>query len=133
MWSLGRQLRIAIAHGFFAWNLMTRQVKLMSLTSSCIVLRKVFLGRSLFLLPVGFQSRTCFSILRSSFLSVCPTHFHFRSFVPSITADCFVLFHRSSFDPMLRICPRPRLMNVCTFLVRPWMQATFHYHINGPI
>ena len=80
--------------------------------SLCSPRRQVFLGRPLFLLPCGFQSKAERAML-CSFLKVCPIHFHRLLLMLTWTGSWPVLCHKAA--PVLLIVS---LFQRCSILLR---------------
>ena len=90
--------------------------------SLCSPRRQVFVGRPLFLLPCGVQSRAE-RAMRCSFLKVCPILFHRLLLILTWTGSWPVLCHKSrleicSFHRIPSICRKHLLMKTCTCLIR---------------
>ena len=88
------------------------------LFNSSMALRlHVCLGRPGFLFPCGFQSKDWRVTFEGSFLSACPTHFHFLCLIWIDMGSWLALFHSSVFGTLSchfnwRIWRRHLLMKV---------------------
>ena len=89
-----RILRLTL---FLASVWISAQVFWTPLASSSTVLRHVFLGLPLHLLPWGFHSRACLVMSSDGFRSVWPSHPHWRFLIYKSILGCFVRFHSSLF------------------------------------
>ena len=107
---------------FLASVLISGQVFLTPLGSSCTVLCRVFLGLPLPCLPWGFYSRACLAMSSDSFRSVRPSHSHLRFLICISILGCFVRFHSSSFiirsvQKIFSIFLRHLLIKTCSLAV----------------
>ena len=96
---------------------------LLSSSSAWRVLRQLFGGRPLFLLPCGFQSKACLGICSGLLRSVWPTQLHFLTWILFVMGSCFDLCKSSSFEIrsghlMRRICLRHLFIKTWSLLSR---------------
>ena len=120
----GHRASTAVRHLvlFLALCLASPQVMPILSKSLCSPRRQVFLGRPLFLLPCGFQSRAERAML-CSFLKVCPIHFHRLLLMLTWTGSWPVLCHKSRSEIFSghwipSICRKHLLKKTCTCLIR---------------
>ena len=88
----------------FPWSLAclfaVSHVRLILFNSSMVLRLHVCLGRPCFLFPCGFQSKAWRVTFEGSFLSVCPSHFHFLCLIWINMGSWLALFHSSVFGTL---------------------------------
>ena len=97
------------------------------------VLRRVFVGLPLRLVPRGFQSRAYLTILGCCLRRVCAIHPHFFCSMESVIGICPVLSHSSRLEILSghhirKICLKHVLMKTCS----RWSRRLVRFHVSAP-